>query len=250
MDKKELMKVSIGGFLPQSFSDYPGEVCAQIYFCGCPFRCPFCHNYKIVTECDKNCGESEVDALLAPIEKEKWAIDAVSITGGEPTMQIEPLLEIAKKVKIMGLKFKIDTNGYYPENVKRILPFLDFIAMDFKGPFERYTKVAGANIPDLEGRVKESLELIKKAKIPKEIRLTVVPGLIDSAGDIRKMARELRGMTFVLQQFRGSEGTLDPSYSSVPSPSEEKLRELAKVAKKEGVKELKIRIAGMPDISI
>jgi len=64
-------------------------------------------------------------------------IDAVTITGGEPTIQND-LESFIRQVKNMGFAVKLDTNGSHPQVIKALLAekLLDFIAMDIKAPLE------------------------------------------------------------------------------------------------------------------
>jgi pyruvate formate lyase activating enzyme len=229
------MNANIGGIVDVSTIDFPKTLCSVIFFCGCPFRCPFCQNYKLFLK--ENCVSVTIGWLLSNI-KSNNLIEAVTITGGEPTMQINALVELLKGIRSLGLSTKIDTCGFYPRYLTKLKDeeLIDYIAMDIKAPLrpKTYGKVVG--LPK-EGqkiveKVKDSLRILSKFEIPVEIRTTIVPDLIDSEEDVKKIAQELQDVSlYVLQQFRSNEGTLDPKFTGHPSPSRDTLLTLAKIAK-------------------
>ncbi|HDM43631.1 MAG TPA: radical SAM protein, partial [Candidatus Woesearchaeota archaeon] len=68
--------------------------------------------------------------------KREW-IDGVCITGGEPLLQ-QDLIEFARKIKSLGFRVKLDTNGSLPERLEKAINsgVIDYIAMDVKAPPE------------------------------------------------------------------------------------------------------------------
>lgn len=229
------MKANIGGIVDISTIDFPKSLCSVIFFCGCPFRCPFCQNYKLFLK--ENCIQVTTKWVLSNL-KSNILIEAVTITGGEPTMQIDALVELLKGIRSLGLSTKIDTCGFYPRNIERLIDngLLDYIAMDVKAPLqpEAYGSVVG--LPEaghkIVEKVKDSLRILSELDIPVEIRTTIVPDLIDGEIDVKNIATELKGVDlYVLQQFRPNEGTLDPKFTKRPSSSRDELLALAKIAK-------------------
>lgn len=240
---EDTRKISIGGILDHSTLDYPDKVCAVVYTCGCPFRCPWCHNKDLVL-C-KNCRDVEIDQIIKQL-KQNFLINSVCITGGEPLMQ-NSAIDLVKEIKDKTeLHVKIDTNGFYPEILEEALPFLDFVSIDVKaGLNENYGGVIGLQENDMIiDKIKKSLNILKKFKNPKEVRTTIVPGLIDSKKDIRDIADSIKDIKFniyTLQQFRGKT-TIDPEFEKLPSPKREEILKLGRIAKKE-LPEVKVRIA-------
>jgi pyruvate formate lyase activating enzyme len=239
-----MTKINFAGVVDNSTIDYPNELCAVVYLCGCPFRCPWCQNFELVFN-KGACRPTEIEEIIAPL-KENFLINAVCITGGEPLMQKETL-ELLKKIKDeTKLKLKIDTNGYFPEQLERALPHLDFLTMDVKAPLnELYGKVTGLSDQweQIVKRVEKSLEIVEKWSKPKEARTTIVPNLIDKEEEIRKIAKVVRNTGFTLytlQQFR-AERTLDPEYEKMKSPSLELMQKLGRVAK-EQLPRIKVQI--------
>ena len=116
------MKLNFAGIVDHSTLDYPGKSAAVVYLCGCPYRCPWCQNPELVFE--EGCTEIEIDKIIKNLN-ENFLLDAVCVTGGEPLMQ-KNTIELLKKIKQdTDLLLKIDHNGYFPERLKKALPYLD-----------------------------------------------------------------------------------------------------------------------------
>ena len=145
-----------------SMVDYDGFIACTVFTKGCNFLCPFCHNASLVTGEAAEIPEEEVFDYLT---KRKGLVDAVCITGGEPTLQ-KDLKEFILKVRALGYRVKLDTNGTNPVILKELLTegLLDYVAMDIKSDFDGgYEAVTGVSNPALIERVKvavpELLEL-------------------------------------------------------------------------------------------
>ena len=160
----------IGGLQKFSFIDYPGKTAAIIFTQGCNFRCCYCHNPQLVYSdlFQVSMPEEEIFAFL---ESRKNQLDAVVITGGEPTLQPD-LIEFIKKVKDMGFLIKLDTNGSNPDILKQIInqKLVNFIAMDIKAPFDKYNSVCC--VPVNIENIKLSIQLIKNSGIEFLFRTT------------------------------------------------------------------------------
>ncbi|PKN69519.1 MAG: anaerobic ribonucleoside-triphosphate reductase activating protein [Deltaproteobacteria bacterium HGW-Deltaproteobacteria-12] len=191
--------MKIGGLQKVSLIDYPGLICATVFLQGCNFKCSYCHNPELVEPrlfqpCIK---ENEV---LAFLHTRKGKLDSVTITGGEPTIQDDLALFI-KQIKKMGFAVKLDTNGSQPQVIKALLEekLIDFIAMDIKGPLEKYAGIAG--VPVAGEKIKESVNSILKARIPHEFRTTIVQSQL-APNDIFKISALITGAEkYALQRF-------------------------------------------------
>ena len=100
-----MIAMLIAGFLETSFVDWRGKVVATVFTYGCNFRCPFCHNYTLVTEKKKRFIPME--KVIEWVEYLKDWIDGVCITGGEPTIHLD-LTEFIKEVTKIT-EVKVDT---------------------------------------------------------------------------------------------------------------------------------------------
>ena len=167
--------MKIAQILPTTLIDYPNRVAALIYTPLCNFRCPFCHNSELVLP--EKIRELQLipenDILYFLREREKF-LDALCITGGEPTLQ-EDLPRFIGRVKQLGLLVKLDTNGSHPEVLEELFDnhLLDYVAMDVKGPATRYDELAGGHV-DLDA-IRRSLRLIMDRAPDYEFRTTVAP---------------------------------------------------------------------------
>lgn len=222
--------MKIGGLQKVSLIDYPGLICAVIFLQGCNFKCSYCHNPELVDPqlfqpCIK---ENEV---LEFLNTRKGKLDAVSITGGEPTIQ-DDLLPFIKQIKKMGFAVKLDTNGSQPHVIKSLLDekLLEFIAMDIKGPLEKYISIAC--VPIDGEKIKESIKSILKAKLPHEFRTTVVKSQLTEK-DILKTAALISGTRrYVLQKFVPVK-TLNKRFLQEKNYSEVELEKIKKRLEKE-----------------
>lgn len=197
--------MNIQGIENVSFVDYPNKICATIFTGGCNFKCPYCHNSGIVKSEYKSLDENEV---LQSLEKRKKLLDAVTISGGEPTLQ-KDLLEFATKIKAMGFLVKLDTNGTNPEVLENLLnkKLVDYVAMDIKTNFEDYAKVT-KSCEKVEN-IKISLQILKKFNVEYELRTTLVENL-HTFENIEKLAQDLKGENFLyLQKFVDSNNCLE-----------------------------------------
>ena len=204
----------IGGLQKLTLIDYPGKIAATVFTTGCNFRCPFCYSGELVLpEKIKNQPRISEDDFFDFLESRRGRLEGVVICGGEPCMN-KDLPYFAKKIKDLGYAVKLDTNGSYPEMLSELISdnFVDYVAMDIKGPKENYQKYTDKAI-DIK-KIEKSVELLKKGGVDYEFRTTVVPGLHDKS-DIVKIGHWLSGARlYYLQNFR-PEKTIASNYLEV-----------------------------------
>ena len=184
--------MKIVGLQKMTLLDYPGRVACTVFFGGCNFRCPFCHNSELLDgTAEPIMDETE---LLAFLEKRKGLLDGVCITGGEPTLQKE-LPALLRAIKEMGFAVKLDTNGYRPEVLKAVVEqgLVDYVAMDVKNCPQRYAETAGVAGLDM-GRIQESLGFLLSGVLDYELRTTVAVPLHDRQA-IKEMAEWISKIT-------------------------------------------------------
>ena len=204
--------MKINGIEKVSFVDYEGKICATIFTGGCNFRCPFCHNSSIVNQTSKEYSEEEI---LSYLKDRKSLLDALTISGGEPTLQ-KDLAEFSQKVKDLGYQIKLDTNGTMPEVVKNLVKknLVDYVAIDIKNSFCNYLAISGIANPNIE-KIKETLSILKKEKIPYELRTTLVKGF-HTKQTIQQMAEDLSGENILyLQKFVDSGSCLQSNLTEI-----------------------------------
>jgi pyruvate formate lyase activating enzyme len=197
------------GFVGASFVDVPGKIASTVFFPGCDFRCPFCHNPELVNG-TAPC-EYFPEQCLAIIQNRAHLIEAVCFSGGEPLLHEKILREMITKIKAMNLFVKLDTNGTHPALLAELLESgqIDYVAMDIKSSKARYAKASGLDAVDLQA-ICDSVDLLKQGYVDYEFRTTVVPSFFTEA-DALSIGEWLRGSKkYVLQQYSNRKPMLDP----------------------------------------
>ncbi|MGV8145930.1 MAG: anaerobic ribonucleoside-triphosphate reductase activating protein [Alkaliphilus sp.] len=212
--------MKIIGIEKTTLLDYPDKVATVIFLAGCNFLCPYCHNSSIV----KGIGEKiEVDDLIKFLNKRNKFIDAICITGGEPTIHND-LHDLISRIKKNGFFVKLDTNGTKPDVIKNLLAenLVDYIAMDFKSPFEKYDLVADVKVK--VDNIKESIQVIKNSIIEYEFRTTVCKELL-SYENIIEIAKEVKGSKrYFIQNFKDVQTVIAGQNQLTPYKTEELTR--------------------------
>jgi anaerobic ribonucleoside-triphosphate reductase activating protein len=190
-------KIRIGGFQPLTTIDLPGELAAVVFCQGCPWRCGYCQNTHLAFRSSSN--ELDWQEILAFLKRRMGLLDGVVFSGGEPTLH-EGLAETLSQVRALGFKTGLHTAGPYPSRLVGVLPFLDWVGMDFKAPSDRYEAVTG--VPGSGERALESARLIIESGIAHEFRTTVHPALL-RADEVQRLVQQVATMgarNFVLQE--------------------------------------------------
>ena len=213
----------IGGITPFSTVDWPGKLACVAFLAGCPWRCPYCQNYELQSPDAATATDEDLFALL---EQRRGLLDGVVFSGGEPLAQ-EAVIDAARRARELGFLVGVHTCGAYPERLRQILPYADWVGLDVKAPWDAYDLITRA--PDSGRRALESLELILAAGVDLETRTTWHPALL-SPTDIAAIARDLaaRGvMSWSVQAYRaaGTTGEL-PDETVYPSDVPAGLAEL------------------------
>lgn len=216
--------MKIYGLQKLTLVDYPGYSAAIIFTGGCNFRCPFCHNAGLV---EKEYPELSIEEVMAYLTKRKGLLDAVVISGGEPTLQND-LVSFVSTLKEMGYKIKLDTNGTNPTMLKQLLEkqLLDYVAMDIKNSFEEYSVTAGITNKAVIDNIKESLRVLKESGVDYELRTTLVAGL-HSAESITQMASDIKGAKkLFLQHFVDNGGCIKGGLGDISKLEAEEFKQI------------------------
>ena len=192
----------IGGFQKLTLSDYPGNTACIIFTKGCNFNCSYCQNSSLIKINDKDLITE--DDIFKYLESRKKLLDGVVISGGEPTNQ-KNLKELIIKIKNMGFKVKLDTNGSNPNLLEELIKekLLDYVAMDIKNIFSKYEEVINAKVKI--DNIKKSIEILKNSEIDHEFRTTIIKNYHDIP-KILKICKYLgKKEKIYLQNFEDSE---------------------------------------------
>ncbi|MBI5037419.1 MAG: anaerobic ribonucleoside-triphosphate reductase activating protein [Candidatus Kerfeldbacteria bacterium] len=216
----------IGGLQKFSMIDYPGLVSAIVFTTGCNFRCGYCHNPELVKP-EYFLPPIPVEDILEFLRARQGKLEAVVITGGEPTVHPD-LPQFIGAIKALGYKIKLDSQGTNPAMLDSLIQdrLIDYIAMDIKGPLNRYAEIT--NMPVNPADIQESIRLIMASGLPYEFRTTIVREQLGTA-DFRSMAQLIRGAEkYYLQKFIPTKAN-DSSFLNKHPYTDDELREIMKI---------------------
>jgi len=192
------MKVSNTGYVRKIETlgtlDGPG-IRTVIFLSGCPLRCLYCHNPDMwkIEERD----QVDLDAIMHQLIRMKpyyGSEGGVTFCGGEPLMQPNFLLALAKRCKEEGIHTCLDTSGYgVEETFEEILEYIDLILLDIKGLNPGMQK-------ELSGKEFSQAAFIQKAqekKVPLWIRMVVIPGYNDQKEDMDSLIEMIDKLHYV-----------------------------------------------------
>ncbi len=194
--------MEIASFVKLSTIDFPKKISCVVFVQGCNLRCIYCHNAHLIPF---KKGIIPLENVISYISENKEFLEGVVISGGEPLTQ-EGLCDFLEKIKKLGMSVKIDTNGFFPEKLEKLikLKLVDYVALDVKAPLipEEYSFIAGSKIceKDVE-KLRKTICLLSSEKIFAEFRTTVIESY-HTFERVKRIADELpANATYVLQQF-------------------------------------------------
>ena len=209
-----------GGFIKNSLIDYPGKISAVIFFKGCNYRCPYCHNKDLVfgpgpiapvSTPNPNTNVVDESFVLSFLEKRKKFIDGVVLSGGEPTLA-KSLVRICQTIKSLGFLLKIDTNGSYPDVLENLMyhNLIDYIAMDIKTSLDLYNKYITMDFNIT--KIQNSIDLIMHSSINYEFRTTCIKPVVDEKSIIKILESIKGAKKYVLQKCVAGKNVLNPEF--------------------------------------
>lgn len=211
----------IGGLQKTSLLDFPEKIAAIVFTMGCNFRCGYCHNPELIN------GEAKIEDVFEFLKTRQGKLDGVVITGGEPCLQ-KDLPEFIKQVKELGFAVKLDTNGSFPEMLEKVLPDLDYVAMDIKAPLEKYSQIVNVDVDT--SKILKSIEILKNGGVDYEFRTTVVKSQL-SYEDFEKIGQLIQGAPrYYLQKFVASK-ILDKGLENEKTYSTEEFERIIDILK-------------------
>lgn len=205
----------ICGLEKMSLVDYDGLVACTIFTGGCNFKCGFCHNSALVLSANSLVTIPE-EEVLSYLKKRVGVIDGVCVSGGEPTLQ-KDLPDFLEKIKKLGLKVKLDTNGTRPDLIKSFNEngLVDYFAMDIKNDIKNYAKIIGFDTYNTL-KVEQSVEYFLTSNADYEFRTTLIKEY-HSEDNIRDIAEWIKGANkYFLQKFRNGENCILQNLNEVP----------------------------------
>lgn len=228
--------MNVASIIRFSVVDYPDKLSCVIFTQGCNLRCPYCYNPELLEFCE---GKVRKEYLFNFLSSRIGKMDAVVITGGEPTLQ-EGLYDFLSTLKNMGFLIKLDTNGTNPKLLKKIIKekVVDYVAMDVKLPLEKYNIVGFSN----KELILCSIDIILNSDISYEFRTTYVRRYL-KIEDFEEIGKIIKGAKkFALQSF------LKPKNKKIldmeikrEEISEDEIKKISEIMKN-FVKEMELRI--------
>lgn len=197
----EQLTAKIHSFESFGTVDGPG-IRFVVFMQGCPLKCKYCHNRDTW---DYNLGtEYAIDDIIKKILKAKTYIDAsnggVTISGGEPLLQADFIIELFKELKKFNIHTAIDTAGSIKINkkIETLLSYTDLVLLDIK-------HINNEKCIFLTGHSNENTldfaRYLSDKNIPTWIRQVIIPGLTDNENDLI----ELKNFISTLQSVKNIE---------------------------------------------
>ena len=175
----------------ESFGTVDGPGIRFVLFLqGCSLRCKYCHNRDTW---DMALGEEKtLEEIVEKVNRYKTYMTlsggGVTVTGGEPLLQVKFLIEFFKKLKEENINTCIDTSGMFnvTEDIKELLKYTDLVLLDIKHiDNEKCKKLTGVGN-------EKALKLAKhldERNIPVWIRQVLIPGITDDQADLEKLGQ-------------------------------------------------------------
>lgn len=185
----------------ESFGTVDGPGVRFVVFCqGCPMRCKYCHNpdtWKM--ESGRRIAPEE---LIRQYERNRafYSRGGITVTGGEPLLQIDFLTELFRLAKEKGIHTCIDTSGVtyrggdaaYREKLDALMALTDLVMLDIK-------HIDSDAHKDLTGHPNERIlafaQYLEEKGIPVWIRHVAVPGVTDDAESLERLGRYIGGLS-------------------------------------------------------
>ena len=208
-----------------SLLDFEDRISCVLFCKPCNYRCPFCHNGTTVLEAET---VIPFEDILEYLESRKGLIDAVVVSGGEPTLMPD-LKEKITKLKELGFLIKLDTNGTNPEVVKDLYEnhLIDYVAMDIKNSFVKYAMTVGVKNAFLD-KISQTIKFLMTSGIDYEFRTTLIDEFHNEQ-DMRDIAETIKGAKrLYLQKYVDRESCIAHGFHEVSKEKAERFVDILK----------------------
>jgi len=188
----EQIKGRIHSFESFGTVDGPG-IRFVVFMQGCPLRCKYCHNRDTR---EYSLGKKyTVDEVVERIEKYRNYMGTdggVTVTGGEPLMQIDFIIALFKELKKRNIHTALDTSGFIEvEKIKDLLDYTDLVLLDLKHIDDNVHK---SLIGVSNEKIKIFAKHLSEKQVPVWIRHVLVPGITDSEEHLTSLKKFIAQM--------------------------------------------------------
>lgn len=227
------MYISLCGIKPL-VTEVLGRKATRIYMGGCNWKCPYCYVPSVVKE--KGCMRVNMSELFGLLEQIQ-GMEAIEITGGEPTKQGEQLEMLCRISKEKGWLVKVHSNGSNPGVIANLVTenLVDVLVIDVKAPLhdlDMWREVSGG-MADPQ-KVNESIDVahIKTFKGVLEVVIPVLPGVNNKEDVVRKIAKDVAYCDILtLRGFDPNHELIDKKWKERKPPTHNELLRLAKAGR-------------------
>lgn len=237
------MKGNIHSIETFGTKDGPG-IRFVLFLQGCPLRCLYCHNPDTWCANDAKYELTPEEAFDELQKVKAFVRGGVTVSGGEPMLQAQFVLEFFKLCKKAGIHTAIDTSGFIlNDTVKEVLNFTDLVLLDIKHIDPEKYKMLTSRPLDPTLRFMEYLSRINKAVW---LRYVLVPGYSDNEVDLNNWAKYVSQFTNVervdilpfhqMAAHKWEELRENYKLKDVQSPSAEMIRKAEDIFKSYGLK--------------
>lgn len=168
--------------------DGPG-IRTVVFLSGCKLRCKYCHNPEMWTKGEPNYTPEELAQKIIRNKPYYKNNGGVTFSGGEPLLQGDFIIEVAKILKKENIHIALDTSGVGAGNYEEILSYIDLVLLDIKHPDKNKYKELTGQPKDESDRF---IEALNKSGKPVWIRQVIVPGLMDNDEYLEMLHQELK----------------------------------------------------------
>lgn len=209
------MPMEFSGWEKLSLLDFDDNITTTLFTAGCNFRCPFCHNSSLVLD-PSGAPSIPWDEIMDYLARRKNVLDAVCVTGGEPTLMPD-LLQKLSDIKSLGYLVKLDSNGSRPEVLRIAVEqgLVDYVAMDIKNSPSKYAMTIGTTHFSFQD-IEESVSYLINGNIRYEFRTTAIDEYHGSK-DMEEIGQWLEGAErYFIQRYIDSENCISHGLHMVP----------------------------------
>lgn len=166
---------------------HPGALILSVGTVGCNLHCQFCQNWQLAQEEAETEEISPADLVALAVQLQAQGNIGIAYTYSEPLVWYDYLLETTRRAHRQGLKNVLVTNGYFnPEPLRELLPYLDAVNLDIKGPDLFYQKRCAGHL----GPVQKTAQLLA-GRVHLEVTSLLIPGENDHRDQLKALIRFL-----------------------------------------------------------